>query len=246
VARRVGLTVLTVLAMLALAAALATGVSAAPSTKTVKLSGSVLQDNTPYTVVGTAHCATKWILVITLPPHVISYQASVNQPGVGPFDFSGPPFTNPITGFGNPYTVPKGHAGWFLGGGSGPGTCTEGPAGKYDDIKATGIVPASSRGSKRQGSKHRGSKHPGSKHPGSKRRGSKHRGGSRRSQCVVPGLIGKMFAAAKTEITKADCSVGQVRRRVSARADGIVVAQSPKPGTHLSARSRVNVTVSKG
>jgi PASTA domain len=228
VARRVGLTVLMVWAMLALAASLAAGVLAAPSTKTktVRLSGHVFQDNTPYTVDGSAHCAAKWILVIDLPSHVISYQASVNQPGVGPFDFSGPPFTNPITGFGDPYKVPKGHAGWFLGGDSGPGTCTESPPGKYDDIKATGIVPGTSRGSKH--------------------RGSTHRGGTGRSDCVVPGLLGRVFAAAKREITKADCAVGHVRRRVSARADGIVLAQSPKPGTHLPGGSRVNMTLSKG
>jgi hypothetical protein len=111
----------------------------AASAKTVPLSGHVIQIDTNYTENGNPRCSQKDILIIDVPDDVVSYQASVYQQNYGTFDFSGPPFTNPITGFGNPYTVPAGEAGWFLGGGSGPGSCTDN-TGIYSDIQATGTL----------------------------------------------------------------------------------------------------------
>jgi len=89
----------------------------------VKLPAWVVQVNNAYTVNGTAVCASKTILMMSVPSDIVRYQASVDQPGVEDFTFGGPPFTNPITGFGLPYTVPEGEAGWFLGGQSGSGEC---------------------------------------------------------------------------------------------------------------------------
>lgn len=107
--------------------------------KTIKLSAHVIQVDNNYTVAGSARCALKTILLINVPSDVISYQASVDEPGVGLFSFSGPPFTNPIVGYGQPYTVPAGAAGWFLGGGSGGGSCSN-VLGEYRDPQATGVL----------------------------------------------------------------------------------------------------------
>jgi hypothetical protein len=92
----------------ALLTAAAAGAVTRTKTKTIRLKAYVISDATPYTIDGSAHCAGKSILIVDLPSDVISDQASVDQPGVGPFDFSGSPFTNPITGFSNPYPVPQG------------------------------------------------------------------------------------------------------------------------------------------
>lgn len=128
-----------VLMVFAVLAALGGALPAAASARTVRLTGSVVWDPDNYTSSGSAHCAEKWMLVINVPSDVISYTASVNQPGLGPFFFNGPRFTNPITGYGPNYTVPAGKAGWFLGDDSGPGVCTNNPS-KYNDIVARGVL----------------------------------------------------------------------------------------------------------
>jgi len=111
---------------------------------TVQLSGSIVEDDSQYGSGTSEHCSQKWILIISVPSDVSRYTASVYQPGVGQFSFSGPPFTNPIIGFGSPYTMPQGQAGWFLGGDSGPGECEPAPPNKYIDIQATGYITCSS------------------------------------------------------------------------------------------------------
>ena len=215
----------TVLAAAALIVALQTtaATGAVTKTKTIRLKADVIEDATPYTIDGTARCAGKFLLIVDLPSDVISYQASVDQPGVGPFDFSGPPFTNPITGFGNPYRVPKGKAGWFLGGDSGPGPCAPLPPGKYIHIKASGVVPVS-----------------GGHHGGA---GSGGGGGS--AKCVVPKVVGTTLTAARRAITRADCRVGKLQYSKTTGPAGLVLLTSPRPGSTHPAGTRVNLIVSK-
>ena len=63
-------------------------------------------------------------------------------------------------------------------------------------------------------------------------------------ECVVPGVVGMTLAAARAEIVAADCSVGKVKR-VRSQQVGIVLAQSPAPGTTLPQDSRVDLTVGR-
>ena len=65
--------------------------------------------------------------------------------------------------------------------------------------------------------------------------------------CRVPNVRGKKFAAAKSAITKAHCSLGKVKRKTSKRMKrGRVISQNPKAGTQLSNLGKVNLVVSKG
>lgn len=68
-----------------------------------------------------------------------------------------------------------------------------------------------------------------------------------RHLCVVPKLKGKKLRAAKRAITKANCSVGKVKRAFSSRVKkGRVMSQKPRPGKKLPPGSRVQLKVSKG
>jgi hypothetical protein len=64
------------------------------------------------------------------------------------------------------------------------------------------------------------------------------------AQCVVPGVVGMTLDAARAKIVDAGCSVGTIKR-VRSMQVGIVLAQSPAPGTTLPAGSRVNLTVGR-
>ena len=64
------------------------------------------------------------------------------------------------------------------------------------------------------------------------------------TQCLVPGVIGVTLGAARAQIVDARCSVGNVRR-VRSKQVGIVLAQSPAPGTTLPQGGRVNLTVGR-
>ena len=65
-------------------------------------------------------------------------------------------------------------------------------------------------------------------------------------QCVVPRVVGKKLAAAKTRIRRAHCSVGKITRKHSVRAKrGKVVAQSPRPGRHLRNLAKIKLTVGR-
>ena len=59
--------------------------------------------------------------------------------------------------------------------------------------------------------------------------------------CVVPKLKGKKLKAAKQALLKAECKLGNVMGKKNSSAK--VKTQKPKPGTVLTAGSRVNVTV---
>jgi hypothetical protein len=59
--------------------------------------------------------------------------------------------------------------------------------------------------------------------------------------CVVPKLKGKKLTPAKRALTKAECTLGKVKGKESKSAK--VRTQKPKPGTVLTAGSKVNVKV---
>jgi subtilisin family serine protease len=63
--------------------------------------------------------------------------------------------------------------------------------------------------------------------------------------CVVPGIVGKRPAKARTAIRNAGCAVGRVREVRFHKRAGRVVSQSPKPGTPLAARGRVSFAVGR-
>lgn len=66
-------------------------------------------------------------------------------------------------------------------------------------------------------------------------------------KCVVPKVIGKRLAAAKTAIRKARCSVGRISRAYSTRVkSGRVISQKPRPRAKLAVGSAVKLTVSRG
>jgi Divergent InlB B-repeat domain/PASTA domain len=65
--------------------------------------------------------------------------------------------------------------------------------------------------------------------------------------CVVPRVIGRRLAAAKTAVVRGHCAVGKVTKAFSSKVkSGRVIYQKPRPGTRLAAGSRVRLTVSKG
>jgi hypothetical protein len=65
--------------------------------------------------------------------------------------------------------------------------------------------------------------------------------------CVVPKVIGKPLAAAKSALAKAHCSLGKLSYKPSAKKlKGRVLAESPKPGKKLANKAKVNLTVGRG
>ena len=64
------------------------------------------------------------------------------------------------------------------------------------------------------------------------------------TQCVVPAVVGLTLSAARAEITDANCSVGNIKR-IRSKQVGIVLAQTPAPGTTLPRGGRVNLTVGR-
>lgn len=66
-------------------------------------------------------------------------------------------------------------------------------------------------------------------------------------RCVVPNVVGKTLKAARRALTRADCSTGKVTMVQSSKVkSGRVVAQKPKRGKHLRARSKIRLVVSGG
>jgi beta-lactam-binding protein with PASTA domain len=58
---------------------------------------------------------------------------------------------------------------------------------------------------------------------------------------------GKTLADAKRAIAKAHCRVGNIRTKGSKRIKrGRAISQSPKAGTRLPNRGRINLVVSRG
>ena len=64
------------------------------------------------------------------------------------------------------------------------------------------------------------------------------------TQCVVPSVVGMTLDTARTQIGDAGCSVGQITRLRSKQV-GIVLAQSPAPGTTLPQGGSVDITVGR-
>lgn len=72
-------------------------------------------------------------------------------------------------------------------------------------------------------------------------------GDPRPARCIVPNVRGKPLRVARSDIRRASCSVGRVTTRPSARiATGRVASQSPRPGTRLRVRGKINLVVSSG
>jgi PKD repeat protein len=63
--------------------------------------------------------------------------------------------------------------------------------------------------------------------------------------CVVPNVVGKPLAKAKTAITAAGCRVGKITKRQSTKPAGVVLAESPAAGRRIPAGSAVALTVAK-
>jgi len=66
------------------------------------------------------------------------------------------------------------------------------------------------------------------------------------ARCRVPRLIGKTLTAAVQTIRHAGCSIGRVRLVPSRLRRGLVLSQSPRPGTLRALGGRVNLAVSIG
>lgn len=64
--------------------------------------------------------------------------------------------------------------------------------------------------------------------------------------CRVPRLTGRTLKAARATLARSRCRLGKVARVRSRRKAGVVIGQSPRPGTRLRAGGRVNVRVSLG
>ena len=67
-----------------------------------------------------------------------------------------------------------------------------------------------------------------------------------RPRCVVPSLVGKRLARARTLLIEANCAVGKLTRRYSFRPRGRVLRQSDLAGRVLPQGSRINLVVSRG
>lgn len=67
---------------------------------------------------------------------------------------------------------------------------------------------------------------------------------SRSRTCLVPRLKGRSLAASKRRLRRANCRIGEVRRRRHATArSGRVIRQFPRPGRTLPVGARVKVTL---
>jgi hypothetical protein len=64
--------------------------------------------------------------------------------------------------------------------------------------------------------------------------------------CVVPRLTGRKLSRAEARIDDTTCRVGKVRRAVSARRTGRVIAQAPAEGSVRPKKARVKLVVSAG
>jgi uncharacterized delta-60 repeat protein len=65
--------------------------------------------------------------------------------------------------------------------------------------------------------------------------------------CVVPNVRGRTLAAARSDLTRALCKVGTVKRTYSAHTKkGRVISQRPAPRTRLAELGRVDLVVSRG
>jgi beta-lactam-binding protein with PASTA domain len=65
--------------------------------------------------------------------------------------------------------------------------------------------------------------------------------------CVVPRVIGMTLAVAKQRLARADCTLGIVAHRRTAKRTqaGRVVAQRPAAGEYLAAHGKVGIVLGK-
>ena len=66
------------------------------------------------------------------------------------------------------------------------------------------------------------------------------------AKCVVPKVVGKSLAKAKTRLSAAHCRTGAVRQGQSSLRRGIVYWQSRKPGARLPRGTKIAMRVSLG
>jgi beta-lactam-binding protein with PASTA domain len=64
-------------------------------------------------------------------------------------------------------------------------------------------------------------------------------------KCVVPRLTGLKLAKARRAAAKANCAVGKVKRKQSARRSSTVLKQGAKRGTVLAQGTRIALTVAR-
>jgi beta-lactam-binding protein with PASTA domain len=64
--------------------------------------------------------------------------------------------------------------------------------------------------------------------------------------CIVPKTTGVSLKVAQKRIETAHCRTGKITRRYSALKKGHVIAQKPRPKTHLGNGAAVNLVISKG
>jgi hypothetical protein len=64
--------------------------------------------------------------------------------------------------------------------------------------------------------------------------------------CTVQDVNGQILPTAKRRLARANCRVGTIRRAYSSVKTGRVISQTPKPGTVLPKRGKVNLVVSRG
>ena len=64
--------------------------------------------------------------------------------------------------------------------------------------------------------------------------------------CIVPSVVGKTLAHARTAIAKRGCRTGRVRAAHSARGKGKVISQDRRAGRLLPSGSKINLVVSRG
>lgn len=68
-----------------------------------------------------------------------------------------------------------------------------------------------------------------------------------RGRCVVPRVVGRPLAVARSAIRRAGCAMGAVRRAHSKSVRrGRVIRQTPRAGARLRRGARVNLVLSKG
>jgi hypothetical protein len=71
-------------------------------------------------------------------------------------------------------------------------------------------------------------------------------GSSGGSECVVPNIVGKQLASARTMLARGHCKLGRVaHHKRHGHKRGTVVSQSAKAGQRLPAGARINVVVAK-
>ncbi len=65
--------------------------------------------------------------------------------------------------------------------------------------------------------------------------------------CIVPAMTGEWLVSAKEKLAESTCRTGTIRRDYSARVQrGLVISQSPRPGSRLAQGGKVNLVVSQG